>query len=270
MGKQQFPKVLIDGLSLRVYKFDRNVFQGQPLHFRAVVPLLDQRDERTGRLYDRMPDRLRHGVAAAGRAGRGVGQAAGRENDTVCGHGTLRRFYAGHAAIGNGDLRRFARQDTHMVCAQEPFERIQNGLRPVRDRKNAVAALGLERAAVVFKEFLCVCGRKAREGAVEKARVRRDALQHILPRAVVRDVAAALAGDEKLFAEPAVLLQQRHLRARLRGHTGGHHARRAAADNDNFIRPAQRRHIHPKSAPDPHRFLPRCPPAASRRRRSAR
>ena len=29
MGKQQFPKVLIDGLSLRVYKFDRNVFQGQ-------------------------------------------------------------------------------------------------------------------------------------------------------------------------------------------------------------------------------------------------
>ena len=42
------------------------------------------------------------------------------------------------------------------------------------------------------------------------------------------------------------------------------------ADNDKFIRPAQRRHIHPKSAPDPHRFLPRCPPAASRRRRSAR
>ena len=46
-------------------------------------------------------------------------------------------------------------------------------------------------------------------------------------------------------------------------------ARRTAADNDKFIRPAQRRHIHPKSAPNPHRFLPRCPPAASRRRRSA-
>ena len=47
-------------------------------------------------------------------------------------------------------------------------------------------------------------------------------------------------------------------------------SRSAAADTDNFIQPAQRRHIHPKSAPDPHRFLPRCPPAASRRRRSAR
>lgn len=38
MGKQQFPKVLIDGLSLRVYKFDRNVFRASPCIFAQSCP----------------------------------------------------------------------------------------------------------------------------------------------------------------------------------------------------------------------------------------
>ena len=189
MGKQQFPKVLIDGLSLRVYKFDRNVFRASPCIFCAVVPLLDQRDKRSGRLYDRMPDRLRHGIAAAGRACRGIGQAAGCENDAVCGHrasAVLRRS-RGHRKRRSPPCAAGYAHGMRAGTVRAHPERTATG----QNRKNAVAALGLERAAVVFKEFLCVCGR-AREGAVEKARVRRDALQHILPRAVVRDVAAAL------------------------------------------------------------------------------
>ena len=158
MGKQQFSKVLVDSLFLGIYEPDRNVFQGQPLHFCAVVPLFDQRNKRSGRLYDRMSDRLRHGIAAAGRAGRGIGQAAGCENDAVSRHRSLRRFHAGHAAVGDSNLLCPARQDAHMVFTQEPFQRVQNGLRPVGHWKNTVAALGLERAAVSFKEIFRVCG----------------------------------------------------------------------------------------------------------------
>ena len=45
-----------------------------------------------------------------------------------------------------------------MVFTQELFQRVQNGLRPVGHWKNTVAALGLESAAVSFKEIFRVCG----------------------------------------------------------------------------------------------------------------
>ena len=262
--EQQLAEILIDGLAFGVDQPDRDILEGQTLHPCAVVSLLDQRDEGADRLHDRMAERGGKPIAVAGRAGSGIGQAAGRENDAVGRDRSGLRLHAGHAAAGRGQLRHAPRQQLHMVFMQETHERVQYGLRPVGDREHAVSTLGLERAAVLLKKGPGVRGGKAREGAVEKARVRRHVLQNVLPRAVVRDVAPALAGDEQFFAGAAVLLEQRHMRAGLRRHPGGHHARRAAAHDDDLIRPVQRRHIHPKAAPDPHRFLPRCLPAAAR------
>ena len=101
-----------------------------------------------------------------------------------------------------GKLRHAPRQQLHAgFHAGNARSASNDGLRPVGDREHAVSALGLERAAVLLKKGPGVRRGKARQGAVEKARVRRHVQQNVLPRAVVRDVAPALAGDEQLFAE---------------------------------------------------------------------
>lgn len=183
----------------------------------------------------------------------------------------VRRFHTAHRAVLHGNFRCSRMPHLYASLAQIALQRRLHVGRAVRHREDAIAAFGLQRTAVDFKKRLGVGRGEARERAIEEAWIRRRVFQHVLPRAVVRHVAAALSGDEQLFAEAVVRLEQRDRRAVLRGTARGHHPGRAAADDDDaLIGRAHRRHIHPRCAPDFQRSASGAAPGSAQSRRRGR
>ena len=68
----------------------------------------------------------------------------------------------------------------------------------------------LERAAALLKKGHCRFRREGRHGAVEEAPVARNIFQRLFGGAGICDIAAALAGEEELFAAAAVFFEQEY------------------------------------------------------------
>ena len=169
MREQKFAEFLKNDLAFGVFQPQRHVFQGEALHGRAVVPALDERHERTDRLHDRVAQRCRHPVSVAGRAGQRVGAAAGCQNDCVRGDRAVRRFHAADRAVLHGNFRCPRVPHLYAGLAQIALQRGEDVGRAVGDREDAIAAFGLQRTAVSFKERPGVGRREARERAIEEA-----------------------------------------------------------------------------------------------------
>lgn len=96
---------------------------------------------------------------------------------------------------------------------ERTLQHIQDIGGTVRDGKHAVAALDLERQPPCSKKAIALpAGRPP--GAVEEAPVARNIFQRLFGGAGICDIAAALAGDEELFAAAAVFSSRRILRPR--------------------------------------------------------
>ena len=232
VGEEQLALVLIDDLALAVPQAQDHVPQGQALHPGAVAAVLLQGDERGARRHDGVPQRLRHAVAVAGRAGRGVGRpAGGQDHGPRRDDGPVGADDAAHAAVLHGDVVRAQVADRHPRPAQGEEQRVHHVGGAVRARKNAPPTLGLEGDAQLFKISHDRGGREAREGAVQKAPVAGDVREHARRVGVVGEVAAALAGDVELTTELFVRLEQDHLGPGPPRPQGGHHPGGAAADD---------------------------------------
>ena len=86
-----------------------------------------------------------------------------------------------------------------------------------------------------------------------------EVLQNLLCRAVVCHIAAALAGDQQLFPQPVIPLQQDHIGPVFCGSNGSKHPGGTAADNKyvtgHRALPAFHRHyIRPRCAPGSQRY----------------
>ena len=207
----------------------RNVAQTQPLQGRAVVSL--ERDERAAQRRDRMTERFRHAEAVARRAGRGIRNSAGRQNDGRGGILPLLPFDGSNATVFDSDIQRAVAHELDAQAPELALQRGRNVERAVRHRKHALAALDLERHAEPLEKVDGVMPVEAGKRGVQKARILRHVGKQLLAIALVRHVAAALAGDVHLLAEPLVRVEQRYGSALSRGTDGGHHA----ADDDDLL-----------------------------------
>ena len=96
MGEQQFPKILIQQLSLGVNQLHRNITQAQALHGGAVLPCRFQRHQAPFLLHNGVTQCGRHFVPIAGGTGGRIGNAAGGQNHPVgrvCIHGARNARY---------------------------------------------------------------------------------------------------------------------------------------------------------------------------------
>ena len=105
----------------------------------------------------------------------------------------------------------------------------------VRLGKNAVAALGLERHVLGFKEIHCICGHEARKRAVKKSAVDRHSRDEgIEIGAVICDIASALSRYHYFSADFFVAFKQNDFAAFFCRGDGCHKPRRSAAYYKHF------------------------------------
>ena len=101
--------------------------------------------------------------------------------------------------------------------------------------ENAPAALGLQRHTRVLEKLHDVGGGKPVHRAVQKFRIADNVFQYLLWRAVVRDVASALAGYSQLFSRQSVSFVYNGIRAAAEHRSGCHKARGTAAHNGDAV-----------------------------------
>lgn len=99
----------------------------------------------------------------------------------------------------------------------------------VRHGEHPAAPLGLQGDAQALEKGHGVLGGKGRERPVEELPAPGAGGHHLLRRAVVGHVAAALAGDAHLAPQLPVLVKQAHRKAPLQGGARGHQPGGAAA-----------------------------------------
>ena len=133
--------------------------------------------------------------------------------------------------------------------------------RTVGYRKHALAALYLERHAKTFKKVDGGMTVKAGKRGIQKPRVLRHVGEQLFASAVVRHVAASLAGDVYFFAKALIRIEQRYRSALTRSTDRGHHTACAAADHNDFLihlRSCQKCRSAPRCA-QVRRTLRKCP-----------
>jgi len=136
-------------------------------------------------------------------------------------------------AVFNSEGRDSLVADVNAGILASADKRADNILGSVRDGENSSSALYLERDASLLKESLGVRGVKSAQSAVKKTGICGDVLQKLLNRAIVGDVASALARNGKLSSATVVSLKESDFSSVARGAVRRHKSCRAAADDGN-------------------------------------
>ena len=187
-----------------------------------------------------MPGLLRQTVAVAGRAGQRIGRAAGAQQHRAACDRAVRGQNAVYRAVRDRKARHRRLPPLDAAALQRALQHVQNIGGAVRDGKHAVAALDLERAAALLKKGHCRFRREGRHGAVEEAPVARNIFQRLFGGAGICDIAAALAGDEELFAAAAVFFEQEELKTMPFGEIWAEYCRRCGVPEDGAWLPLVR------------------------------
>ena len=232
--EEHLTQVGIDDLILLIVDRERHVAQRKALHLGAPGIVRFQWDERWTRGRDRVAKLPGKPIPVAGRTGERIGQTARADDGSIAVDGTLRGHNGRDRTIVCQNIRRRGVHDPTACVRIGALKGVGNIVRPVGDRKHAVAALGLERHAERFKQRHRILRAKTVERTVEKAPVARDVGKNGLGIAVIRHVAAALAGDAQLFAEHLVRLEQHNIQPPRRRRERAHGPGRTAADH-NYI-----------------------------------
>ena len=107
MGKQQFPKILINDVSLLCQYPKPHVFQRQPLHSGTVLPFCLQRHQGALQICHRVPQLRRQPVSIAGGAGGRIRCAAGGQDDRLSGElSAVLQDHTGYIAVLGLDMGR--------------------------------------------------------------------------------------------------------------------------------------------------------------------
>lgn len=257
MGEEHLPQLGEDRLSPRVPQGEGHVFEGKPHQLGAPRLLRAHRHEGGPRRDDRVAERLCQPPAVPRRAGRGIAAPAGGDEHRV--RGKLAAVLQPHAPHASA-----LRQDASHArgCFQpragrlrKADERVRHVGRPVGHREHPASPLGLERHAERLEERHRVRRGKGAGRAVEEARIGAHIPQKVLGRAVVGDVAAALAGDQQLAGGARPPLEHRDRRAALRGEARREQPGGSPADHDKVRhrlppRAFRRPRIRPRSVRD--------------------
>ena len=251
MREQQLSKVGIYGFPLRIQKPERRIAQGKPLHFGAVAAVADERHKRTYGRQDGMSERRRHAVAVSRGAGQGIGNAARAENRCGAGKELCTVRNAADPAVVQKQPFRSALPALHSGLLHRPRQRRKHVRGTVGHREHALATLGLQRAAIRFKELHCTLRRKGKDAAVQKAAVSGDIFHNFFRRTCICNITSSLPGDEKLLSAARVFLQKQDTQATARGMDRGKHSGGSPADDNHISRQLfHRRHNGPTPFPD--------------------
>ena len=253
VGKLHFPQ-LAPQLLFPLPRFPQgqgHVAQAESLHFPAVPVRGNQGDQGGGQGFDPVAQGAGHLVPVAGRAGLGIAEAPGAEDEAAAFHQGIAPADAGDGTIFRDDLPGPEAQEFRRALCRAS-QGVRHVPRLVGDGKNPIPPLRFQGDAQALEKGHDLLRRESADGAVEKAGVAVDVFQHVLRRAVVREVAAALAGDAQLPRRALLPLQHQGLRPRLRGGQGRHEPRRAAAyDADLSPDSSHRRRIRSRPLPAP-------------------
>ena len=252
MREQHLPRFAVQLAPVAGSEGQPDVFQRQSHAGAAEAARRVQRHKRGLRRHDCMASRARPGVSVAGRAGLGIRKPAGGNNNTVAADGLSVHAQAGDGAVFDDESLHGGADEFHARTAAGGHEEIGHIRGAVALREHAAAALGFGRQPALLEQRDHRLRRQRVQRGVKELGVGDDVFQKRRYIAVVRDVAAALAGDVQLAAGRAVLFKHRDRLARLRGGKRRHQPGGARAD-DGFIYPCHKYCI-----------FPRCPPAANR------
>ena len=208
---------------------ERDVPERKALHLAAVVVRRLERDKARPRGRYRVPELGGQLIAVARRAGAGIAQPAGADDRAAAGYAPALRFHGADALRPGLDAQRAASQNLHAEPAALARERVGDVVRPVADREDAPAPLGLERDAELLEKGHGVLTAEAVYRALEEPASAGHGLNKLAGRAVVGHVAAALAGYAQLAAQLAVGLEQHDVQAAPRRRDGAHAAGGPAA-----------------------------------------
>ena len=207
VGEQQLPLLGVDRLFLPVSHLDGHVAQGQALHPGAEILLCHQGHQAGPGGQNGVPHAAGQRIAVAGGAGKRVGHPAGGDHRRPAGVKAVLPFHAQKDAVlppqGHGPILHHG----HPRPAQGAEQGVDDVGGLVRPGKDPVPPLRLQRNAQALKKRLHRLRREAGDGAGEESAVVGDVLEHLLHRAVVGHVAAALAGDVQLAPQLGVALQ---------------------------------------------------------------
>ena len=236
MREQHFAEVRINCLlGVVVAYFQRHIAQRQALHGLAFGVAALQRHQRGLGRYDRMPCLLREPVAVSGGAGERIALAAAAHDHAVGKIGLLFALYADCLAVFGFEREHRVLHEPAAVVEHKAAHGVHHVHRLVGLRIAAVAALGFERHADLFKKRVGVRRREAADRRIKEPAVDGHILYKGRHVAVVEDVAPALAGYHQLAAHTGILLYQCHRRAASGGCSGCHHACRTCADDNYFF-----------------------------------
>ena len=270
--KEHLAQLVVDLLFAHL-RADAHVLERQA--HQQTGPLFRHRQphQRAGKRRHGMAVFLRKRIAVAGGAGGRIGQAAGGDHDRLRVQRAAAGERHGKAAIlpAHAGNRRIQRH-LHARVPHAPGKGARHVARLVAHGKDTVAALHLRLGTQHGQQRSDVLMAELPHGRVEELAVARHLPEEVLGVAGVCHVAASLAGDVDLLAQLFVLFQQRHLRARPGGLQRGHHARRAAADDDD-VKPCLFQHrpcTHPRFLPSGGNARSAPPCGAGPARRSAR
>ena len=205
-----------------------------------------------------MPRLLREGVPRAVRAGQRVGKPSRREHHRPRPDFPAGDQRSGAPAVLDNQSGAVPAYYLHVQPAELIFKRVNHVARLVGNRETALSALGFQRNSQPLEILHHVRGGALRKRAVKEPGVSRNVFQHGLGIAVVRDVAAPLAGDKDLLAGLVHVFQHRHLMPLPHGGTRRPQSCRACAPDYQYIKHLScKRRCCPRGSPACGRSAPR-------------
>ena len=190
-------------------------------------------------------------VAVPGAARGGIGHAAAGHDHRVRGVALRQALGPGDAPVLDEQRLRAVAHQPDAPAAQLLFQRAANIKGAVAHGVHPLAPLHLQRYAQRLEECHGIAPLPAGKGAVKESSITRHMGDQLVTLAVVGHVAAALARDVKLFAQPLVGLEQRYRRAPAGGADRRHHTGGSAADHQYISHPPPSRKSRTAPTPAP-------------------
>ena len=206
LHKLELAEVLIVALSILVTDVDRDVPKAESLQTVGIRLMHLERDE--GRIGFRHLEArlLGEAITIAGRTGRRIAAAAGRDDHCIRRLKTTVRHHTANLSFPKLDLLHLGLiTDLNTQLLDIMLQRIRYAVGMIRYREDAVATLDLRPATVGLEQIDGILIRKIIERRVEKTGIRHILREEILDGYRIRQITVALSGDEDLLPELIIL-----------------------------------------------------------------
>ena len=145
-------------------------------------------------------------ITIPGRAGRRIAASTGRDDHRICRLEATIRHHTTNLSVPKLDLLHLGLiPDFDAELLDIVLQRIRDAVGMIRYRKDAITTLDLRPATVGLQQLDSILIREVIERRIEKTRIRHILRKEILDGRRIRQIPAALSGDEDFLPELIIL-----------------------------------------------------------------